>query len=101
MDGSWHQPHCVVQMFAPGGGGKVLAGGPGRGGRWSGLWSGLCWGDICALAVPGPHASTSPARATIVIVPSLVAPRIGDSRFYIVATRPAGRRSTRPESVPV
>jgi len=35
MDGSWHQPHGVVQMFAPGGGGKEFPGG-GDGGRGPG-----------------------------------------------------------------
>ena len=36
--GSWHQPHCVVQMFA----GGETSGGTGRGGTGRGVDSGRC-----------------------------------------------------------
>src|SRR5207245_9098155 len=63
MVGSWHQPHGVVQMFAPGGGGRVSGdGGRGEGGLCSGLCSGLGCGVICAEGEPEPYArmSTTP-----------------------------------------
>src|SRR5207245_11120455 len=61
MVGSWHQPHDVVQMFAPGGGGRVSRGGRGDDGLCSGLGCGVIWAD----GESQPLARTSATRTRV------------------------------------
>src|SRR2546425_7414559 len=88
MVGSWHQPHDVVQMFAPGGGGRVSRGGRGDGGLCSGLGCGVIWAD----GEPQPLARTSATRTRARDDGALTALREASRRPYLSRGSSASRR---------